>query len=119
MVGTQRQFLSDIFAVGSGVEGEFEVACLADEKTVGGQDGAVGIGDREAEFAGAILCASERDDKQEQKCGVDQGVDRNTAQMGSPRSAGIARRYFTAIAGEDCGTGALLLSGGRRLAVPR
>ena len=76
--------------VRSGVEGEFEVACLADEKAVGGQDGTVGIGDREAEFAGAILRASQRGDEQEKKCGVDQGgVDRNTAQMDSPRSAGM------------------------------
>jgi len=57
MVGAQRQLLGGVFASGSGVEGEFEMACLADEKAVGGQDGAVGIGDGEAEFAGAILGA--------------------------------------------------------------
>jgi hypothetical protein len=85
MVSAQRQLLGGVFAVGSSVEGEFEVACLADEKAVGGQDGAVGIGDGEAEFAGAILPAGERADKQEKKCGVDQG----TAQMDSPRSAGM------------------------------
>jgi len=84
MVGAQRQLLGGVFAVGSGVEGKFEVAGLADEKAVGGQDGAVGIGDGEAEFAGAILRAGERGDKQEKKCGVDQG----TAQRDSPRSAG-------------------------------
>jgi hypothetical protein len=83
MVSTQRQFFGDVFAVGSSVEGEFEVACLADEKAVGGQDSAVGIGDGEAEFAGAILRA-ERGDEQEQEG----GVDRNTAQTDSPRSAG-------------------------------
>jgi hypothetical protein len=33
--------------------------------------------------------------------------------MDSPRPAGDAWVYFTVIAGEGCGTGALLLSGGR------
>ena len=84
MVSAQRQFPSDVFSVGSGVEGEFEVACLADEKAVGGQDGTVGIGDSEAKFAGAVLRASERGEEQEKKGGVNQ----NTAQMDSPRSAG-------------------------------
>jgi hypothetical protein len=84
MVSAQRQFFGDVFAVGSSVEDEFEVACLADEKAVGDQDGAVGIGDGEAKFAGAILCAGRRGDEQEKK----DGVDRNTAQMDSPRSAG-------------------------------
>jgi len=117
MVSTQRQFFGDVFAVGSGVEGEFEVACLADEKAVSGQDGAVGC-DGEAEFAGAILRA-ERGDEQEKKGGVDQGcVDRNTAQMDSPRPAGEAWGYFTAMTGGGCWTGALLLSGGRGGAVP-
>ena len=88
MVSTQRQFFGDVFAGRSSVEGEFEVACLADEKAVGGQDSAVGSGDGEAKFAGAILRA-ERGDEQEKKGGVDQGcVDRNTAQMDSPRPAG-------------------------------
>jgi hypothetical protein len=114
MVSAQRQFLGDVFAVEAGVEGEFEVACLADEKTVGGQDGTVGIGDSEAEFAGAILRPSQRGREQEKKCSVDQGgVDRNTAQMDPPRSAGTPRKYFTAMTGGGCGTGALLLSGGR------
>jgi hypothetical protein len=84
MVSAQRQFFGDVFAVGNRVEGEFEVACLADEKAVGGQDGAVGIGDDEAKFAGAILRAGERGEEQEKKGSVDQ----NTAQMDSPRSAG-------------------------------
>jgi len=88
MVSTQRQFFGAVFAAGSSVEGKFEVACLADEKAVSGQDGAVGIGDSEAEFAGAILRA-ERWDEQEKESGVDQDcVDRKTAQMDSPRSAG-------------------------------
>jgi hypothetical protein len=88
MVSAQRQFPDDVFAGRSGVDGEFEVTCLADEKAVGGQDSAIGIGDSEAEFAGAILRA-ERGDEQEKKGGVDQGcVDRNTAQMDSPRPAG-------------------------------
>ena len=73
VVGAQRQLLGGVFAGGSGVEREFEMACLADEKAVGGQDGAVGIGDGEAEFAGAILRAGQRGTQQEQKCGVDQG----------------------------------------------
>jgi hypothetical protein len=91
VVSTQRQFFGDVFAVGSSLEGKFEVACLADEKAVGGQDGTVGIGDGEAEFAGAILRARQRGDNQEQKRGNDQGgVDRNTAQMDSPRPAGNA-----------------------------
>jgi len=88
MVSAQRQFPGDVFAGRSGVEGELEVACLADEKAVGGQDGTVGIGDSEAKFAGSILRA-ERGDEQEKEGGVDQGcVDRNTAQMDSPRPAG-------------------------------
>jgi len=62
---------------------------------VGGQNRAVGIGDREAEFAGAILRASERGDEQEQECCVDQdGVARNTTQMNSPRPAGDAWGIF-------------------------
>ena len=65
------------------------MACLADEKAVGGQDSTVGIGDGEAKFAGAILRA-ERGDEQEQEG----GVDRNTAQTDSPRSAGDALRLF-------------------------
>ena len=92
MGSAQRQFPGDVFAVGSGVEDEFEVACLADEKAVGEQDGAVGVGHGEAEFPGAILSAGQRGDEQEQECGVDQGgIDRNTAQMDSPRSAGMPR----------------------------
>ena len=86
MVGAQRQFFGGVFAGGSGVEGEFEVACLADKKAVGGQDGAVGIGDGEAEFAGAILRAGQRGDEQEKKSGVGQ----DAAQKDSPRSAGDA-----------------------------
>jgi hypothetical protein len=101
MVGAQRQLLGRVFAVGSSVEAEFEVACLADEKAVGGQDGAVGIGDGEAEFTGAILGAGEQGDKQEKKCGVDQ----DTAQMDSPRSAGslgdiLQRSQATAVGRE-------------------
>ena len=70
------------------------MACLTDEKAVGGQDSTVGISDGEAKFAGAILRA-ERGDEQEQKGCVDQGgVDRNTAQTDSPRSAGDALRLF-------------------------
>jgi hypothetical protein len=95
MVSAQRQFPGDVFAIRSGVEAEFEVACLADEKSVGGHDGTVGIGDSEAEFAGAILGASQRGDEHEQECGVDQGgVDRNTTQMDSPRPAGDAWGIF-------------------------
>ena len=94
MVSAQRQFPGVVFAGRSGVEGEFEVTCLADEKAVGGQDGTIGIGDSEAQFAGAILCA-ERGDKQEKEGGVDQGdLDQNTAQMDSPRSAGEALKIF-------------------------
>ena len=71
------------------------MACLADEKAVGGQDSTVGIGDGEAKFPGAILRASRRGDEQEKKGGVDQdGVDRNTAQMESPKSAGDASGLF-------------------------
>jgi len=55
MVSAQRQLFGGVFAGGTGVEGEFEVACLADEQAVGGQGGAVGIADGEPEFAGAIL----------------------------------------------------------------
>jgi hypothetical protein len=100
MVSTQRQFFGDVFAGRSSVEGEFEVACLADEKAVGDQDGAVGIGDGEAKFAGAILCAGQRRDEQEKKGSIDQdgidqdGIDRNTAQMDSPRPAGDALGIF-------------------------
>jgi hypothetical protein len=65
------------------------VARLADEKAVGGQDSAVGVGNRKAEFAGAILRA-ERGDEQEKKG----GIDRKTAQMDSPRSAGDALGIF-------------------------
>jgi hypothetical protein len=60
MISAERQLLGDVFACGSGVEGEFEAAGLADEKAMGGQDGTVGIGDSEAEFAGPILRASQR-----------------------------------------------------------
>ncbi len=90
MVSAQRQFPGDVFAGLSGVEGEFEVTCLADEKAVGGHDGTVGIGDSEAEFAGAILCPSQRGGEQEKQGDVDQ----NTAQMDSPRSAGEALKIF-------------------------
>jgi len=57
---------------------------------MGGQDGTVGIGDSEAEFAGAILCPSQRGGEQEKEGDVDQ----NTAQMDSPRSAGEALKIF-------------------------
>ena len=40
---------------------------------MGGQDGAFGIGDREAELTGAILRARRQRHQQEQECGVDQG----------------------------------------------
>ena len=71
------------------------MAGLADEKSVGGQDGAVGIGDGEAEFAGAILRVRQRSDQQENKCGADQGgLGRDKAQMDSPKSAGDASRIF-------------------------
>ena len=60
MVSAERQFFGGVFAGGGGVKGELEVAGLTDQKAVGGQDGSVGIGDREAEFAGAILGAGER-----------------------------------------------------------
>jgi hypothetical protein len=83
------------------------VARLADEKAVGGQDSAVGVGDGEVKFAGAVLRASERGEEQEKKG----GVDRKTAQMDSPRSAGMPRGYFTVITGGGGGAGALLLSG--------
>ena len=90
------------------------MACLTDEKAVDDQDGAVGIGDGEAKFAGTILRAGRRRDEQEKKGGIDQdGVERNTAQMDSPKSAGDASGYFTAMTGAGCGTGALRLSGGR------
>src|SRR5438552_18622777 len=88
MVSAQRQFPGDVFAGRSGVEGEFEVTCLTDEKAVGGQDSTIGIGDCEAEFAGAILCPSQRGGEQEKEGDVDQ----NTAQMDSPRSAENPRR---------------------------
>jgi len=80
---------------------------------MGGQDGTVGIGDGEAEFAGAILRA-ERGDEQEKKG----GVDRKTAQMDSPRSAGMPWGYFTAMAAGGRRTGALLLSSERGGGVP-
>ena len=65
------------------------MAGLADEKSVGGQDGAVGIGDGEAELAGAILRASQRTDQQENKYGADQGgLGRDEAQIDSPGTAG-------------------------------
>ena len=113
MVSAQRQFFGDVFAIGTSVEGELEVAGLADQKAVRRQDSAVGVCDGKAEFAGAILCA-ERGDKQEKEDGIDQGdLDQNTAQMDSPRSAGGRLRYFTATTGGGCWTGALLLSGGR------
>jgi len=94
MVSAQRQLLGSVFAGGSGVEGKLEMAGLADEQAVGSQDSAIGIGDREAKFAGAILGAGQRGTQQEQKCGVDQGVDRGgdreKAQIDSPKSAGDA-----------------------------
>ena len=94
MVSAQRQFFGDVFAIGSSVEGELEVAGLADQKAVRRQDSAVGVCYGKAEFAGAILCA-ERGDKQEKEGGIDQGdLDQNTAQMDSPRSAGDALRLF-------------------------
>lgn len=111
MVSAQRQFFGDVFAIGSGIEGELEVAGLADQKAVRRQDSAVGVCDGKAEFAEAILCA-ERGDKQEKEGGIDQGdLDQNTAQMASPRSAGLG--YFTATTGAGCWTEALLFSGGR------
>jgi hypothetical protein len=84
MISAERQLLGDVFAVGSSVKGEFEMACLADEKAMGGQDGDIGISDGEAQFTGAILRAAWRGDQQERECGVDQSA----AQMDSPRSAG-------------------------------
>src|ERR1700676_4216564 len=88
MVSAQRQFFGDVFAIGSSVEGELEVAGLADQKAVRREDSSVGVCDGKAEFAGAILCA-ERGDKQEKEGGIDQGdLDQNTAQTDSPRSAG-------------------------------
>jgi len=71
------------------------MACLADEKSVGGQDGAVGIGDGETEFAGAILRAGQWGDQKENKRGADQGgLGQDKAQMDSPRSAGDAYAIF-------------------------
>ena len=91
MVSAQRQFFGDVFAIGSSIEGELEVAGLADQKAVRRQDSAVGVCDGKAEFAEAILCA-DRGDKQEKEGGIDQGdLDQNTAQMASPRSAGGLR----------------------------
>jgi len=119
MVSTQRQFFGAVFAAGSSVEGKFEVACLADEKAVSGQDGAVGIGDSEAEFAGAILCPSQRGGEQEQECGVDQGgVDRNTAQIDSPRSAGDASEIFYSDDGRRLLDGSATTFGRERRDVP-
>jgi hypothetical protein len=57
---------------------------------VGRQDGTVGIGDSEAEFAGAILCPSQREGEQKQEC----GADRNAEQMDSPRPTGNAFGIF-------------------------
>jgi hypothetical protein len=57
---------------------------------VGRQDGTVGIGDSEAEFAGAILCPSQQGGEQKQEY----GADRNTEQMDSPRPAGNACAIF-------------------------
>ena len=95
MVSAQRQFFGDVFAIGSSVEGELEVAGLADQKAVRRQDSAVGVCDGKAEFAGAILCA-ERGDKQEKYGGIDQGdLDQNTAQMDSPRSAGGHEIFYS------------------------
>src|SRR6202521_187194 len=112
MVSAQRQFFGDVFAIGSSVEGELEVAGLADQKAVRRQDSAVGVCDGKAEFAGAILCA-ERGDKQEKEGGIDQGdLDQNTAQM-ILRGRRGALGYFTATTGGGGWTVALLLSGGR------
>ena len=94
MVSAQRQFFGDVFAIGSSVEGELEVAGLADQKAVRRQDSAVGVCYGKAEFAGAILCA-ERGDKREKEGGTDQGdLDQNTAQMDSPRSAGGLEIFY-------------------------
>src|ERR1700675_3294820 len=95
MVSAQRQFFGDVFAVGTSVEGELEVAGLADQKAVRRQDSAVGVGDGKAEFARAILCA-ERGDKQEKYGGIDEGdLDQNTAQMDSPKSAGGLGTFYS------------------------
>src|SRR5450755_436146 len=90
MISAQRHLLGGVFAVGSGIEGEFEMACLAYEKAMGGQDGAVGIGYGEAQLTGAILRAGQQGDQEEKECDVDQG----TAQMDSPRSAEDALGLF-------------------------
>lgn len=71
MVSPQRQLPGGVFAAGRGVKREFEVACLADKAAVGRQYSAVGIGDREAKFAGAILRADDRDAQQEHQSGDD------------------------------------------------
>ena len=95
MVSAQRQLFGDVFAIGTSVEGELEVAGLADQKAVRRQDSAVGVCHGKAEFAGAILCA-ERGDKQEKYGGMDQGdLDQNTAQMDSPRSAGGLEIFYS------------------------
>jgi hypothetical protein len=85
MVSTQGQFPSYVFARGSDVEIKFEVASLAYEKSMGGQNGAVGIGDREAKFTGAVLSAGKRGRQEKQKRGVDEGA----VQIDSPESAGL------------------------------
>jgi hypothetical protein len=114
MISAQRQFFGDVFSVRSGVEGEFEVACLADEKAVDGQDGTVGIGDGEAKFAGSILRASKRGDEQEKE----DGVDRNTAQMDSPRPAGNALGIFYSDDGRRLRDGSATTFGREGRAVP-
>lgn len=116
MVSTQRQFFGDVFAIGSSVEGELEVAGLADQKAVRRQDSAVGVCDGKAEFAGAILCA-ERGDQQEKECGMDQGdLDQNTAQMDSPKSAGGGLGIFYSDDGRSRLDGSVTIFGRERRA---
>src|SRR5260370_14707977 len=104
MVSAERQFFGDVFASGRDVKGEFEVARLADEKSVRGHDGAIGVRDGEPEFSGAILCARQRDAEKEQKRGVDVGA----AQIDSPKATGDVWRYFTGLVGDGCWTVALV-----------
>src|SRR5271165_637251 len=86
MVSPQWQFFGGVFATRGSSKSEFEVARLADQKTMGRQDSSVGIGDREAKLTGAILRANRRNAQQQRQ----RSDDENNAQIHSPNSASNA-----------------------------
>src|ERR1700747_2352156 len=91
MIGAKRQFFSSIFARGSRIKLQLEMARFADKNAVGGNPRAIQIGNNEAEFSRAILCADECGKEQQYNRGVyKSGSKQNTAQVNSPGLPGNA-----------------------------